>query len=95
MATIKLVFDRITPSLNKIDRGLAGLPKVAFNAFKEATPIDKGYAKGHTTLKQNTIDANYNYASKLNAGSSSQAPNGMLPATEKAIRKELNKIFRK
>ena len=95
MATIKLVFDKITPSLNKIDKGLDELPKIAFNAFKGATPIDKGYARNNTKLKRNIIDADYNYASTLNSGSSRQAPQGMLPATDKAIRKALNKIFRK
>ena len=96
MATkFKLVYDKITPSLKKIDGGLDDLPKIAFKAFKEATPIDKGYARNHTKLKRDTIDADYKYASDLNSGSSRQAPSGMLPATEQAIRNKLNKIFRK
>jgi hypothetical protein len=94
---IKLNYDRITPSLSKIEEGLDELPKGAYEAFKDATPIASGNAQRNTKFKKNQslIDADYKYAHRLNDGWSKQAPKGMLPATEKYIVKQLNKIFRK
>ena len=62
------------------------LSKVAYDAVVKATPIKTGNAKRSTYLRGTVIDADYDYATKLNEGYSKQAPQGMYPAGEQAIR---------
>ena len=95
MAKITLVYDKISKDLERIERELNELPKEAFDVFREATPVDKGYAKNHTTLKRDTIVADYPYAVRLNDGYSKQAPKGMVEPTVKFLNKRVKQIFRK
>ncbi len=93
----------ITNRLNKVLETLddSNVSKVAFNAFKDNTPIGdpnrwktkykpKNYKPGNarrkTVLKGNEVQANYPYAQRLEEGYSSQAPNGMTEPTLKEIR---------
>jgi hypothetical protein len=93
----------ITNRLNKVLEILddSNVSKVAFDAFKDNTPIGdpnrwktkykpKNYKPGNarrkTVLKDNEIQANYPYAQRLEEGYSSQAPNGMTEPTLKEIR---------
>lgn len=93
----------ITNRLNKVLETLddSNVSKVAFDAFKDNTPIGdpnrwktkykpKNYKPGHarrkTVLKGNEVQANYPYAQRLEEGYSSQAPNGMTEPTLKEIR---------
>lgn len=92
---MRLVYDKISGDLKRIQRDLDKLPKEAYKVFKEATPVQSGYAKNHTTLKGNTIEANYPYAVRLNDGYSKQSPNGMVDPTIKYLNKRVRQIFRK
>jgi len=83
--------------------------KVAYDTFKDMTPIGDpsrwktkykpknyrpGNARRNTTLKGNTIDANYPYAVRLDKERwSSQAPNGMTEPTLEAIREYVYKTL--
>lgn len=92
---IRLVYDRISKDLKKIQEDLDKLPQEAFEVFRDATPIDKGNARNKTKLKRNTIEADYPYAVRLNDGYSKQAPNGMVEPTVKYLNKRVKQIFRK
>lgn len=92
---IKLVFNNITPSINKIIRDLNDLPRDAFNFWLQTTPKQTGNARNKTRLAGQTIRADYPYAQVLDKGSSKQAPQGMSKPTEKFIRNEVKRRLRK
>lgn len=88
---------KIVDRLNKITETLNSqtITKFAYDTFKDVTPVDTGYAKRNTKLKNNTIEADYKYAEVLDKGrgirdgqirGSNQAPEGMTKPTIKAIR---------
>ena len=87
--------DRMTPSLQRMDRELRTLIPRVYDFFKQQTPIRTGAARKQTQLKGSTIHANYAYAERLDQGYSKQAPEGMIRPTEQFIKKELDRIFRK
>jgi len=87
--------DKITPSLEEIEKGLLAIPKKAHKFFKKTTPIDTGYARRRTRLQGNTIKAGYKYASYLDKGHSKQAPNGMSKPTLDYLNDLVRKIMRK
>lgn len=73
---------------------LQQLPEEAYKEFLKNTPIRSGNARRRTKLRnKKTIDANYNYAGKLNEGFSKQSPDGMVEPTEQFIEKEFIKIM--
>jgi len=71
------------------------LTKETYDYFVESTPIKTGNARRNTTLRGSTIDANYNYAERLDEGSSRQAPKGMSGPTEKFLEKRINDLIGK
>lgn len=71
------------------------LVKETYDYFVDSTPIRTGNARRSTRLRGNTIDANYNYAEKLDEGSSRQAPKGMSQPTEKFLEKRINDLIGK
>ncbi len=79
---------KITESLEHVSTVLdkKTLTKVAYDAFKKATPVLTGRAKNSTTYSADTIFANYPYAQSLNQGSSPKAPEGMTPSAIEAVR---------
>jgi len=89
-----LVRDMITPDLNKLAKELDRVPEGAFKVFKSHTPIKTGNARRKTTLKQTTIEANYDYATRLDQGASNQAPDGMTKPTTAYIKKTADKILK-
>ena len=93
--TITLKVDNITPSLTKKASALKAIPKNAFTFFRKATPIKTGNARSNTYLDKETIVGGYSYASKLDHGSSRQAPNGMSKPTKAYIKKEVDAILKR
>jgi hypothetical protein len=90
------VFDRMTPSLQKIQNNLKDLPQAAFDHWKKVTPKDTGNAKNSTRfVNKDTIWANYKYASKLDQGHSDQLPEGMVDSTKKFLDREVRRRVRK
>lgn len=87
--------DRMTPSLDKIQKQLDNLPREAFNFWVSVTPIDKGGARRKTKLRGMTIVADYPYAQRLNEGWSKQAPDGMAKPTEEFLEQRMKEILRK
>jgi hypothetical protein len=53
----------------------------AYKVFVANTPIKTGNARQNTNLVQDTIEADYAYAQRLNTGYSKQNPNGMTKPT--------------
>ena len=62
------------------------LAKAAHTEFVKNTPLRTGNARRNTNLQGSTIDANYNYAGKLDSGFSKKAPRGMTKPTMDFIR---------
>lgn len=88
---------------SNVAKAMAGYSNVAkevakktYTYFKAITPERTGNAKRKTRLKDQTIEANYNYASKLDEGYSKQAPEGMtgpsIDFMEKTFNEEVKKL---
>lgn len=67
------------------------LAKAAYKEFVRNTPVLTGNARRNTNLQGSTIDANYNYAGKLDRGFSRKAPQGMSKPTMEFIRTYIKK----
>lgn len=88
--------DNMTPSLKRIQKQLRALPNEAVKKWIKETPKRTGNARSQTRLEgSDVIWAKYNYASKLNEGFSKQAPEGMVPGTERFLNQRLRQILRK
>ena len=92
--TVRLEKDTITPSIRRMRAALEQLPKSAFKEWVKLTPIDKGNARRSTRLNQNTIDAQYPYAQRLDQGYSKQAPKGMSEPVTQFINSDMKRIMR-
>ena len=92
--TIKIQ-DKITPSLERIQKQLETVMPRAYQYFRSITPKDTGRAQSRTQLKGSTIHANYAYADRLDQGYSRQAPQGMTKPTDEFIKNLTDKIIRK
>ena len=91
----KVTKDAVTPSLKRLKKELAALPREVYNYWVSVTPIDTGNARRKTKLVGDTIHANYAYADRLDEGYSKQAPNGMTEPTNKFIEKRIRQMLRK
>jgi hypothetical protein len=90
MSNIRKRLDKV---LNTLDD--KNITQVAYDKFKEVTPVRSGNAKRSTTKTSNTIEANYPYAGILDKGrhmtnkgmrGSDQAPEGMSKPTLEHVR---------
>ena len=89
------VNDKITPSVDRIVKNLANLPKLAYAEFVKNTPVNRGNARRNTRLQGKEIVAAYPYARRLDEGYSKQSPQGMSKPTEAYVKRETDKIMRK
>lgn len=94
---IKFVIDN-KGTFSHLDR-LSDIPdQLAVEAgqyFRDITPFKTGNARTNTYTTGDTIRAAYNYASRLDEGSSKQAPNGMSEPTVAFIDKRLKQLVEK
>lgn len=65
------------------------LTKVAFQVWRDNTPVQSGNARRKTRYKQDEIHANYPYAKRLDEGYSKQSPDGMSKPTIEAVKRYL------
>ncbi len=86
------VQDKLTGEIKKIQQQLKKLPQEAYNYFVSVTPIDTGNARRRTKLQNETIEARYPYAQRLDEGWSKQAKNGMVKPTERFLRRRVKQI---
>jgi len=101
---------KVEELLKRQRRQLQMLPTNALIEFKTLTPIGKpetwkspppknyvpGNARRSTKLVNNdTIEANYPYAVRLDEGWSRQAPKGMIEPFKQWLAKQIQKISRK
>ena len=92
---LRRVTNNINPRLNRLQKELVKVPKQAHAQFKKVTPIKTGNAKRKTGFNgTDTIDADYPYANRLNAGYSKQARDGMTKPTVDYIRGLVRGILR-
>ena len=89
------VTDNIGKELAKVQKRLQAYPQEALTEFKSLTPVRSGNARRRTTLKRDTINADYLYAERLDAGWSNQAPQGMTRPFEVWVKKKIKQIFGK
>jgi len=92
---IKLNYNsrRFEVALDKKAQAIKGLPAAGLTEFQALTPKRSGNARNHTRLEgNNRIHADYDYATKLDAGSSKQAPAGMTKPFAAWFKKQLKKI---
>jgi len=101
--SVTLQVNKITTSINRIQRKLDKLPQEAYQVFKKNTPIRTGNARNNTKLSGNKIEADYQYAQVLDKGrhmtnrgmrGSNQAPMGMTKPTEKFILDRIKQILK-
>ena len=97
----------ISRDLDRIARDLRTVPKQFYEKFRAEnaprpatlasaeTPVRSGYARNHTSLAGDTVNANYAYAGPLNKGVSRKAPQGMTIPTIKYIRQVVRNILGK
>lgn len=78
--------------IKKVNNFLKELPRKFHEEFKSKTPIDTGNARRNTDLRRNEIVADYEYAGKLQAGKSKQAPDGMRDPTIDEMRKNFKNL---
>jgi hypothetical protein len=62
------------------------LAAAAYKFFRDSTPIRSGNARRNTHLTQDTIQADYPYATRLDNGYSPQAPAGMSKPTDQFMK---------
>lgn len=92
---LRRVTNNINPRLNNLQKEFDKIPKQAHAEFKKVTPIKTGNAKRNTNFNgTDTINADYHYANKLNAGYSKQARDGMTNPTINYIRGLVRGILR-
>ena len=85
---------RIATDLNRIASGLRKVPQEGYRKFREVTPRQSGYAQNNTKLVRNEIiNADYNYAGALNSGTSKQAPKGMTEPMLQHLRPYVKRII--
>jgi hypothetical protein len=92
--SVTLTVNTMSASLKRIQRKLNNVPKEAFNVFRDSTPIRTGNARRNTSLRGDTIQANYPYAKRLDEGYSQQAPQGMVKPTEDFIKQRIAQILK-
>jgi hypothetical protein len=92
--SVTLTVNKMTSSLQKIQKKLDNLPKEAFVEFVKETPIRSGNARRKTKLSGNKIVAGYNYAKRLDNGYSKQSPKGMTKPTEDFVQKRTQQILK-
>ena len=81
---------RIQQLLKKTDQ--TKLAEEAYKYFRAITPIKTGNARRNTHLFQDTIEADYPYAQRLDNGYSKQAPSGMTRPTDRFIQNYIKKV---
>ena len=79
----------ISKRIQQLQDKLTGvrLADEAYRFFRATTPIRSGNARRNTNLHQDSIEANYPYAQRLDQGYSPQAPRGMTQPTDEYIAK--------
>jgi hypothetical protein len=90
------VKSNVAKTMNEYSKLAKTVAKKTYTYFRDITPERTGNAKRRTRLKDTTITADYNYASKLDEGYSRQAPEGMtgpsIDFMEKTFNDEVKKL---
>jgi len=92
---VTLNMSAVSKMFDEAEKVAKTLPKEALDYFVDSTPIRTGNARRSTKLRGNTIDADYNYAERLDEGYSRQSPKGMTGPTEKFLQKRINDLIGK
>ena len=83
----------IARSLSRLENRIDDIRKSAHQEFVRVTPIRTGNARRSTDLKGKEIQANYDYAVKLEKDhTSKQAPKGMSSPTIDHVKKIVRRV---
>lgn len=86
--------NKIDPHMRQLQSRIDDLIKKGHEEFVRVTPIRTGNAKRSTALSGKEIQANYNYAVKLEKESwSRQAPQGMSEPTINFLKKRVRDLL--
>lgn len=80
--------------LEALGKELETIPPKAYNYFKQKTPVDSGNARRKTSLQGNTINADYDYATRLDQGYSKKARQGMSKPTIEYVKRLIKQSAR-
>ena len=83
---------KIQARLDRVGRAVDKVKDFAVDEFTSTTPVRTGNARRNTRRTQAGVEANYNYANRLNTGYSKQAPDGMTKPTVEAIQAYVRRI---
>lgn len=89
------ISDGLTKELQGMAKELKKYPQDAESKFISLTPVRSGNARRKTNLVNETIEADYAYAQRLDEGWSKQAPIGMTKPFETWVRNKAKQIFGK
>ena len=83
----------------EINKAIDESTEDGYDFFKQTTPIRGGNARRNTRYQESStravINANYDYATRLDNGYSKQAPKGMSKPTIDFLRRTIRKRFRR
>jgi hypothetical protein len=94
--------NQITKMTQRLKKKFDLLPNEAYQEFVKNTPVRSGNARRNTKLRNDVIEANYQYAEVLDKGrhmttrgarGSNQAPRGMTKPTEEFVKKRTKQIL--
>ena len=83
---------KIQARLDRVAREINKVKDFAHDEFRSITPVRTGNARRNTRRTQQGVEADYNYANRLNTGYSKQAPDGMTKPTVEAIQAYVRRI---
>ena len=92
---VRVTSDTAISSMSRLGQNLRNLPNDAFREWRRRTPRRTGNAQNSTRLSGDTIEANYDYARRLDQGYSRQAPRGMFKPTFDYVVRLLREMIRK
>jgi hypothetical protein len=92
---IRTVSNTVGPSLTRLQQNLGNLPNEYYAEYRKNTPKRSGNARDNTKLRNDTIEANYDYAQRLDQGYSRQSPKGMKEPTDDYIETLIDQFIRK
>lgn len=92
--TTRVNFARFRGRNNRQRVAFRRLPQEFLAVVKKNTPVDSGFARRNTFLRNNrTVRSNYAYAKRLNEGWSRQAPVGFVKPSLEWLRARIKQIF--
>lgn len=89
---VKIDLSQFNKQMNQAQHALDDLPEFAEKSMQSNTPVRSGNARRNTSLKGNTVTADYPYAQRLEDNYSPQTRGqGIIAPTEREIQREVDR----